>query len=187
MITLVAQDNGSTANGGVDTSAPQTFTITVSAGTTPPVIAIQPRSQTVVQGNDGSVFVVAFGTPGPSYQWYFNSGIIGGATASSYAINNFQTANEGRYHVVVTNSAGAVTSQVAVLYGADPLRFVSNSIDGGYFQYRLIGRAGSNFVIEASSALSSWAPLSTIPAPSGIVDGSVPVGGTTYFRARLLP
>ena len=30
-ITLVLQDNGGTANGGVDTSAPQTFTITVTA------------------------------------------------------------------------------------------------------------------------------------------------------------
>ena len=30
-ITLVLQDNGGTADGGVDTSAPQTFTITVTA------------------------------------------------------------------------------------------------------------------------------------------------------------
>src|SRR4030095_3964413 len=30
-ITLVAQDNGGTANGGVDTSAGQSFTITVNA------------------------------------------------------------------------------------------------------------------------------------------------------------
>lgn len=35
-ITVVLQDNGGTANGGVDTSAPQTFTITVNAVNDPP-------------------------------------------------------------------------------------------------------------------------------------------------------
>jgi hypothetical protein len=186
-ITLVARDNGGTANGGVDTSPPQSFTLTVTNGNVPPVIALPPKSQTVVPGNSVTGCVVAGGTPTPSYQWYFNSGIIGGATASAYPITNFQLANEGRYHVVATNAAGSVTSQVAVVYVADPLRFISHSIEGSNFNYRLVGRAGSNFVLEASSTLSGWSTLSTTPAPSGIVDGSVPVGGTNYFRARLLP
>jgi hypothetical protein len=89
--------------------------------------------------------------------------------------------------LVATNAVGAVTSEVATLYVADPLRFVSNSVSGGNFSFRLVGRATSNFVIETSSRLSSWAPLSTIPAPSGIVDGSLPVNATRYFRGRLLP
>src|SRR5215471_7546928 len=36
-ITITLKDNGGTANGGVDTSAPQTFTITVVAVDIPPV------------------------------------------------------------------------------------------------------------------------------------------------------
>jgi len=44
-VTVVLKDNGGTANGGVDTSAPQTFTITVNA---PPLVAIvQPTNNTV--------------------------------------------------------------------------------------------------------------------------------------------
>ena len=35
--TVTVQDNGGTANGGVDTSAPQTFTITVNAVDDPPL------------------------------------------------------------------------------------------------------------------------------------------------------
>ena len=40
-ITIVLKDTGGTANGGVDTSAPQTFTITVTAVNDAPLIAIQ--------------------------------------------------------------------------------------------------------------------------------------------------
>ena len=105
----------------------------------------------------------------------------------SLSITNFQLANEGNYHVVVVNSAGSVTSQVAVLYVADPLRFISPSLDGDNFQYRLIGPAGSNFVLEASSTFTSWSALSTTNAPTGILDGRVSVGPTRYYRARLLP
>src|SRR5207249_4610771 len=36
-ITLVAKDNGGTLNGGVDTSAPQSFTITINAVNDAPV------------------------------------------------------------------------------------------------------------------------------------------------------
>src|SRR5207247_1362962 len=40
-ITLVSKDNGGTANGGVDTSAPQTFTITITAVNHAPVADAQ--------------------------------------------------------------------------------------------------------------------------------------------------
>ena len=38
-VTVIAQDNGGTVNGGVDTSAPQTFTITVTAVNDAPTLA----------------------------------------------------------------------------------------------------------------------------------------------------
>ena len=37
-VTVSLSDNGGTANGGVDTSATQTFTITVDAENDPPVV-----------------------------------------------------------------------------------------------------------------------------------------------------
>jgi hypothetical protein len=185
-ITLVARDNGGTANGGLDTSAPQTFTVTVTPSDAP-VFIVHPLSRTVVEGKSTTLFAAASGTPAPSYQWYFNSNPIGGATATSLPISFFQKVHEGNYELVATNTVGAVTSEVATVYAADPLRFVSNSVSGGNFSFRLVGRATSNFVLETSSRLSSWGPLATIPAPSGIVDGSLPVSATRYFRARLLP
>src|SRR5207244_12295617 len=65
-----------------------------------------------------------------------------------------------------------------------PLRFVSRSLMSGNFQFRLVGRATSNFVLAASSTLTNWTSLSTNPAPLGIFDGSVPVGNTRYFRSE---
>jgi CSLREA domain-containing protein len=60
-ITIVLKDNGGTANGGVDTSAPQTFTITVTAVNDAPIIALQaPFVQTnqqtplVISGNNSN-------------------------------------------------------------------------------------------------------------------------------------
>ena len=47
-ITLVLQDNGGTAGGGVDTSPPQTFTITVTAVNDAPSFTAGPN-QTVIE------------------------------------------------------------------------------------------------------------------------------------------
>src|SRR5207237_9837625 len=46
-VTVTLHDDGGTANGGVDTSAPQTFVITGSAHIYPPVIVLLTNSITV--------------------------------------------------------------------------------------------------------------------------------------------
>ena len=50
-----------------------------------------------------------------SYQWRFNGGNLAGATGTSYTRFNAQTTDAGSYAVVVTNSAGAITSAPATL------------------------------------------------------------------------
>src|SRR6185436_8920090 len=66
-ITLVIHDNGGTANGGVDTSAAQTFTINVSAVNDPP--AFTKGADQAVLENAGAQTVVNFVSaisPGPA-------------------------------------------------------------------------------------------------------------------------
>ncbi|MCX6954256.1 MAG: LCCL domain-containing protein [Verrucomicrobia bacterium] len=41
-----------------------------------------------------------------SYQWYFNGGLISGATTNPYIVDTLTTANAGTYTVDVTNSLG---------------------------------------------------------------------------------
>ena len=50
-----------------------------------------------------------------TFQWKFNGADIPGATGDSLLLTNVSAANEGQYSVVVTNSAGSVTSAPAAL------------------------------------------------------------------------
>ena len=84
-------------------------------GSTAPVITNQPQSTTVFEGNVASFSVTATGTPPLSYQWRKNTINISGATSSTYVISSAAESDEGNYSVVVSNSAGSVTSNSATL------------------------------------------------------------------------
>ena len=81
----------------------------------PPVIVVQPRSQTATPGATVTFNATAGGSPPLSYHWQLNSANLAGATNSSLALTNVQFANAGVYRVVVSNSLGSVTSSPAVL------------------------------------------------------------------------
>jgi pectin methylesterase-like acyl-CoA thioesterase len=81
----------------------------------PPTISVQPVSLVVTSTQSATFSVTASGVPNPTYQWYFNNNLIGGATSSSYNIASATAANIGTYKVVVSNAAGSVTSASATL------------------------------------------------------------------------
>ncbi len=90
-------------------------TLTVNAATVAPAITTQPASQTVTAGGSATFSVTATGTPAPTYQWQKAGANIAGATGASYTISNAAAADAGTYAVVVTNSAGSITSSGATL------------------------------------------------------------------------
>src|SRR5882762_7297868 len=81
----------------------------------PPTIISQPQSQTVLVGQSASFLVTASSSLSMSYQWYFNGASLPGATGSTYSLSSIATGNAGNYRVVVANSTGGTTSQVATL------------------------------------------------------------------------
>ncbi|MCA9274139.1 MAG: immunoglobulin domain-containing protein [Phycisphaerales bacterium] len=95
--------------GSVDSSFAM---ITVDQG---PSISDQPDSQTINEGDNVTFTVVANGTPTLTYQWRKNGSNIGGATGTSYTINNATPADDGNYSVVVSNGCGNTTSSNAAL------------------------------------------------------------------------
>ena len=90
------------------------FDATIVAATAP-TITSQPSARSVAVGSAASFSVVAGGTAPLSYQWRKDGVAISGATSSTYSISSTATSDAGSYTVVVTNSAGTVTSNAASL------------------------------------------------------------------------
>lgn len=87
-----------------------------------PSIIHQPLSQTVRLGSNAVLSVAAAGTPPLWYHWEKDGELIPGATNSHYGLTNVQLADAGSYSVVVSNTAGATSSQPATLsVSAEPL------------------------------------------------------------------
>jgi hypothetical protein len=80
-----------------------------------PSITSHPENRNAALGGAVTFHVAAGGTEPLFYQWQFNGGNITNATNSSHNISNVQRSHEGDYTVIVSNSAGTVTSAVARL------------------------------------------------------------------------
>jgi hypothetical protein len=108
------------ANGGIYSlvasnvlgTATTNFTISVIVA---PVISSQPTNLLLNVGDAANFSVTASGVPAPTYQWYQNKDLLVGATATNYSIASAGEGDIGQYSVVVSNSAGVVTSTPAVL------------------------------------------------------------------------
>src|SRR6266404_3800551 len=81
-----------------------------------PTITTQPSNQAVGIGQTATFTVAAAGTPPLGYQWQKNNANIGGATLSTYMTPVTAASDNGAtFDVIVTNSAGSVTSASATL------------------------------------------------------------------------
>ncbi len=101
-------------NAGTVTSS--SVTLTVKSPAVAPSITTQPISQTVTAGQTATFSVAGTGTAPMSYQWQKDATPIGGATLATYqtpvtAVSD----NESQFTVVMSNSAGNVTSSPATL------------------------------------------------------------------------
>jgi len=85
-----------------------------------PTITVQPVGTAVVISNATSFRAQAVGALPLDYQWRFNGVAIPNATNVDLVFASAQPPEQGSYDLVVTNSFGAVTSQVAVLIVNEP-------------------------------------------------------------------
>ncbi|ASG25222.1 immunoglobulin I-set domain protein [Nitrospirillum viridazoti] len=83
---------------------------------TVPTVLTQPKGATVIAGQNASFSVQANGSPVLKYQWFKNKTAITGATGAIYNTPVLTLDDNGAsYTVVITNTAGSVTSDAAVL------------------------------------------------------------------------
>ncbi|HTS11171.1 MAG TPA: hypothetical protein VMH00_03555 [Candidatus Limnocylindrales bacterium] len=81
-----------------------------------PTITAQPADQMVSTGQTATFSVTATGTSPLAYQWQKNGSNVSGATAASYTTPATSSGDTGeQFKVVVSNSAGSVTSRAATL------------------------------------------------------------------------
>ncbi|HMP82276.1 MAG TPA: immunoglobulin domain-containing protein [Verrucomicrobiota bacterium] len=139
-----------------------------------PIITRQPQNQTRNPGEVAHFTASALGGYPLSYQWRRNGTNVSdsirvfGTDSPTLAITNAQSGDAGNYSVVITNSFGSVTSQVAVLTISMPAPEIittngSFGISNGVFGFNLTGLSGQTVVMEAATNLANpiWVPLQT--------------------------
>src|SRR6266478_557479 len=193
----------SNSAGSVTSSA---ATLTVNPPPVAPSITKQPTSQTVIAGQTATFSVTASGTAPLSYQWQKNGTAITGASSASYTTPATSTSDTGeQFNVVVSNSAGSVTSSAATLTVNPATHLLSVSATSLSFGNLLSGTNSilgvtlmntgnsnvtiSNVSVSGAGFIASGVPAGTILAPgqtatlnaafapvvTGILTGSVTV------------
>jgi hypothetical protein len=164
---------------GIATSS--NATLTVNTVNVAPGITTQPTNQLVYQGDNALLFVAASGTPPFGYQWRKNGAALADSTHLSgtqsnlLMISSAMTNDSGRYALVITNSAGSITSRVATLTVTNPtlwtmtVQIIGNgTVSPDYNRQALT--IGRNYTMTATPgsgyAFSKWTGgiYSTAPA-----------------------
>jgi hypothetical protein len=96
------------------TALGSTTNVTISVLAVQPTISQQPAAQTRFVGGSAQFTVVAAGGQ-LTYQWLKNGTAIANATTNPLALAGLVSGDAADYRVVITNSAGSITSAIAHL------------------------------------------------------------------------
>jgi hypothetical protein len=91
----------------------------------PPSVFTAPVSQDALAGAKIALSVGAVGTTPMTFQWLRDGNPIAGATTPSLSLDNTRLADSGSYSVKITNFAGTITSNPAVI-SISPVSRISN-------------------------------------------------------------
>jgi Immunoglobulin I-set domain len=117
---------------GATTSALAHLYVLVSPRITP---TINFQHQAVHVGSNALFAVTAYGTAPLSYQWRLDGHDLSGQTSNTITFGAVQPTDEGDYTVVVTNVAGAATSEPARLWVVPPpSAFVRGDFTNGTYR-----------------------------------------------------
>src|SRR6266850_4204266 len=162
-----------------------------SPGVVLPSITAQPANQTVTAGQTATFSVTAAGTAPLTYQWNKNGGAISGATSSSYTSPATASSDNGaQFSVVVSNSAGSVTSGAAALTvnaASTGLQVSTAQLPDGF----VAGGYNSTLAATGGSTPYSWSVLSgSLPygltlSSGGIISGTPSLAGSFTFSAQV--
>ncbi len=86
----------------------------------PPVIVSQPQNLSLNISGFGNLTVGVMGDTSFTYEWNKNGEVVQAVTGDVYQITNAQISDSGNYFVTVSNAAGSVQSDIAVITVTEP-------------------------------------------------------------------
>jgi len=151
-----------------------------SGSTTAPTITSQPANQSVTAGQTATFSITAAGTAPLSYRWQKGTSTISGATSASYTTAATTTSDSGsKFSVVVSDSAGSVTSNAALLT-VTPASPVAPSITQQPANQTVVaGQTATFSVAAAGTAPFSYQWQKGTTAISGATSASYTTAATT--------
>jgi hypothetical protein len=162
----------------------------------PPTITTQPAGQLVEPGATVVLTVSAEGTDPLTYQWQRDGADLPGRTESTLDLGTVALADSGSYRVVITNTAGSVTSDPAVLEVKDKVpvpspQFAITRLEGTRLVAEFQGATGATYSVERSSDLQTWEPVATVgPSTTGgtlVAELETTTPSVGFLRLRVLP
>jgi hypothetical protein len=205
---LLNQTNASVTLKSVQLTNAGTYSVAItnSAGNTnssfavltvwqPPIITNQPTSITTVAGGNGTFNILAGGVPTLAYQWKFNTNTtLLNSTNTSLPMTSLRASQAGIYTVVITNSAGSVTSSIAnlVITNPNPPTMTAPVKNGSLFQFTFVPVVGLTNSVLTNSVITggSWGVLTNVPPPSTASPITVtdPFSKTNrFYRVQIVP
>ncbi|MDP1579705.1 MAG: immunoglobulin domain-containing protein, partial [Candidatus Didemnitutus sp.] len=137
--------------------------LTVRSVAALPIVTTHPQSQTIAEGGTTILTVAASGAAPLTYQWRKDGGLIFGASDTTYVIESTSAEDAGSYSIEVTNPAGTVTSNPALIILAQSINFPTPTT-------RSFGSGAFDLAATASSGL---------PVTYALVSGPANVTGRT--------
>jgi YD repeat-containing protein len=158
----------------------RTAIVSVGQSCPAPAITVQPADQSVAAGQSATLSVTA--TAAGAYQWYGDTGLIAGATASSY-VTPALTAT-ATYSVIVTNACGSVTSRTAVVSVACP----KPAITAQPVDQSVVSGQTATLTVTATGATSyQWIDANgTIPGKTASTFTTPPLTATAIYQVRAI-
>jgi hypothetical protein len=158
----------------------------------PPVITLQPLSQTNLLGNCATFTVAASGTAPLFYQWTSNSTVYPPDTNST----SFTACIAGSYSVTVSNLAGVALSDTVTLSFTNPPPSLPGHFDlisvlpDGSVQLTMSGSPNTNYTLLAATNWDAWAALNLLPSSNGLfqyTDTTATNSTQRFYRLKLGP
>ena len=150
----------------------ETAQLTVKPVTVAPSIVTQPKDQTITAGQSATFSVAVSGTDPLSYQWQRNGAPISGAAAASYTTAVASTGDNGTtFSVVVSNSAGSVTSSLAKL--------IVTESGGGAIAPAITAQPADQTAKSGQTAIFTVTATGTAPLSFQWLRNGAPLSGAT--------